>query len=91
MKERVVPSKKWEPHSIDILSKIADPSHTLSFKQELEIEKHAFGTLEFHRNGGSRSVGEILANEKCAVMLTDPIRFKRGKITKSFSSSFLKF
>lgn len=81
----MVKAKKWELRSIEHMIKISQAPITLSFKQLLEIDNHAFGTLELHCNEQTLSFGNILANDiKCALFITDLIRFKRGKITNHF-------
>lgn len=84
----MVPVKKWELRSIESMKKFADPSVILSFKQLFKIKEHAFGTLEFHCNGNIHSVGELLTNViKCAIIITDLIRFKKGIKHNSFTFS----
>lgn len=78
MKHIIVNSNEWESNAVQHMNKIAQPLVTLSFKQLLKIEDHAFGTLEIHHNGRTILFSEILANDKYAT-IKDLQRFQRGK------------
>lgn len=78
----MVKTNKWEERSIGNMNKISHSSITLSFEQMLKIDNHSFGTLNLHRNEKTLSFGGILANDiRCALVVTDPNRFTRGKST----------
>lgn len=80
MVDRMIKTPKWELRAVEHMNKIAKSSITLSFKLSLNIEDHAFGTLELHSNGKIRSCDEMLVNDaKCALPITDLNRFQRGK------------
>lgn len=101
MVNRILKAQKWELRAVEHMNTIAKSSITLSFKLSLNIEDHAFGTLEPHHNGKILSFGEILVNDtKCALPITDLNRFQRGKhhfvdleiqFTEHFNSFFDRF